>query len=675
MSLLIEEYDLYSRFPTSFKVDANFKVADISPALKKYMPSLNKGDSIFDILNFHRPVTVYDAQSFKDNINSLFLLISKDNTFAIRGEFLASVERNEIVYLFLGNPWLNWMTNKRQDIRIAMSDFGNQDSQLDHDMYVTTQASMMDDLKVASEKAIKAKEEIELAIKVQSDFFAVMSHEMRTPLNGITNALDLIESSNDQDKKDKLFSIAQTSARNLLSVINYVLDYSKLQSGKLKEETELFNLKTMVSTVMDISKPKAKNKALYLRHSIANLPEYYLQGDENKIKQILINLVNNALKFTHKGGVSLDANILVLDDKTAELQITVSDTGDGIKKEHQPFIFDAFWTSKDKTDGGEANTGLGLNIVTRLITLLNGKIDFTSSAGEGTVFRITLPITISEEKICEIAKQQNDRYETLKLTKFKSSYRVLLVDDNETNLIIGKMMLEDCGVFVDSINNGYNAISMHHQQPYDLILMDITMPGISGQEATQEIRTTDIKTPILALTAHVGIGFDKDFLAAGMQDVLHKPIDKIALVKSLKNWLPNSASLSPSPCQDAYNRNSEQSAIVINEEALDLLINDIGIENFYIVRDAFLHELTIRLQNLQKAWNNRDLDLAQTEAHTLSSSSKSFGAMYFGDLTRTIELSINDSNLHSVEKMINEACSLREKIEYELIQIKPNTFG
>lgn len=606
-------------FTMTFLLDHELTMREVSSGLIKRCPIAAEGKSLTDVFNIHRPQGVSEFEELTHNLDTLVLLIAVDQSFAVRGQ-MVRVSENDDSLMFVGSPWLPWMTEQNPDIKLGLSDFPRHDPQMDAAFYEATQKAMFRDLEAVNAQLLEAKENAENAQRTQSDFFAVMSHEMRTPLNGIITALALNRDSTDQREQQDLLKVAYTSANNLMSVINYVLDYSKLESGSLEIEEEEFDLRETVNSIADILQAKAKAKKLDLAVQLDPAVPRWYRGDGSKIRQVLINLASNAVKFTDRGFVNIKVTSEHVHNDTEQVIFIVEDSGKGIAPEEADRIFDAFWTSTEKTTTGEANTGLGLNICKRITDLLGGDLTYTSAIGEGSRFVLDL-------NLHRIEQPESIEDETDLAQLFKG--RVLLVDDNQANLFVGQLMLERMGLTVRTASDGSEAVNLAMETEFDLILMDITMPIMDGETASQELRNRGMELPIIALTAHVGDDLLERYQKSGMQAVVHKPINKAELIRCLSRYL---IPLSPEqleldPAQEAS----------INLSVLDALMDNIGRANFTAASALFEKELETRVNAMNAAWVERDLESLAKEAHTLKSSAASFGAQEFSEFMAELE--------------------------------------
>ena len=589
-------------FPFTFTVDSDLLLSQVSPRLGDLCPAAVSGLDFMTVFRCHRPRTVSCYEELLAAENTLFLLISHDEQLALKGQMLVGADGKRLH--FAGMPWLEWMNQKAPQVRLHLGDFPKLDSQMDRDLHLISQQSMVNDLESLNEKLAKAEKESRDSIKVQSELFAVMSHEMRTPLNGVISALSLLSEECSSAEREKITEVANESANNLLSVINYALDYSKIDAGKMPLQMLDFSLTRMLDSVIAVTEGRAKEKEIELSYFMASDVQKLVVGDEEKIRQVLINIVGNAIKFTEVGAVNV-----FIEQKENLFSFITTDTGVGIAKKDFPKLFNPFW-GKTKSDS-ETSTGLGLNIVMRLVELMSGEVRFESEEGVGTNFRVEIPLEVGK---LDCIPEKESAMDALPST---FSGRVLLVDDNQVNLMLGRMILENRGVSVRTASDGEEAVNIIKDVSFDLVLMDISMPVMDGMAAMQEINLLPSPPPVVALTANVGNDYAKRYFDAGFKGYLKKPLEQAAMVSELSFWLK------PSKLDVAGAIVSGK--MLFNSDVVEELIKQIGNENYLHVRSLFIDESQSRITSLSNAWLRRDLEKVRKEAHALSSSVASFG--------------------------------------------------
>ena len=373
----------------------------------------------------------------------------------------------------------------------------------------------------------------------KNKFLANTSHELRTPLNSIMGFSTILQRSNLNESQLHYLDIIKQSGEHLRNLIDDILDISKIEMGRLKIQYNRFDFFKVIELLNDTYTVKTKTKNINFTCKIdKNIPRF-LVGDKIRLTQILTNLLDNATKFTHSGSISLDVKLLERKSKNLKLEFVVKDTGIGIQEDKIDTIFESFiQTHNINTYGG---TGLGLSIVKNLVNLMNGSINVSSKEEEGTTFKVVLNFEFS-------ANQKEDKIEELnpKSNTEGNKFNVLIADDLESNLLLLMKILADYGdYYVDIVSNGDQVIERLHQNPYDLILMDLKMPKMDGYETTRFIRQSEVEEfkniPIIALTANVSPLEKEVCLGIGMNDYIAKPFNEKELIKKMNNLLNKKA--------------------------------------------------------------------------------------------------------------------------------------
>lgn len=612
---------LLKLFSVVMVLDRDLNIVFASDTIQRYVKGIEQRPPLTGLFTLIRPRAMSSYDDIVERLDSLFLLTSVDESFAIRGQFVHGTEHGRDYLVFCGAPWLNWMTSNNPELKLGLKDFSHQDSQVDQLVYMETESNMVRDLERLNDELTTAKEEVESAQASRNRFFAQMSHEMRTPLNGVVSALTLMRKERLDGRAQDLLELAHKSSANMLQVINYVLDIAKIESTDIAIQEVDFNLSALVESVIDVVRARAMEKKLELRvTSNAALADTY-RGDAASLRQVLLNLLINAIKFTDSGGVTVD-----IDTGHAEgtgVRIEVVDTGVGISAEEQERIFEPFSTiNAGGTDYLGDSSGLGLDIAKRSVESMKGSIGLISEPGIGSRFWFELPLASVED---QSPVEQPEREG--KDLSFRGN--VLLVDDNETNLTLMAMILESLGVDVRRASSGHEALALIDSAIPDLVLMDISMPGMDGFEATRRIRERHVaeQLPVVALTAYTGQVERERSIASGMNDFLNKPLEQDQLETVLSRFLGAAEQHVDGPHDRA-----EQA--VIDVETVQQLENQIGIANLVSVIDKFQGEVERRWRAIEASTDS--VELAR-EAHTLASTCASFGLPDIAQELRDIE--------------------------------------
>ncbi|MBW7859240.1 MAG: response regulator, partial [Leptonema sp. (in: Bacteria)] len=371
----------------------------------------------------------------------------------------------------------------------------------------------------------------EEAMKARSQFLANISHELRTPMNAVLGLTELLLHENLSSKHIDRLKKIKTAAGGLLTLLNDLLDFSKMDAGKLTIDEIPFNVSDLIQTITHFLLPEASQKKLKLVYHISESVPTIIVGDPIRIRQVLINLIHNAIKFTESG--SIECEISITEEKPAQIKFTVTDTGIGVPKHIRSQLFEPFKQVDSSMTRRAGGTGLGLAICKQLVQQMNGTIDIDETYTNGSRFYFYLPLVTTDHIDQNVVPWSKVAIPL----NAKLTGRVLVVEDNEINLEVTSELLKRFGLEVETANDGKEAVKSALSGHYDLILMDIQMPIMDGYEATRQIREKNASIPIIALTAHALASEEQRSLQAGMNDHLSKPIDSKVLYQTIAHWL------------------------------------------------------------------------------------------------------------------------------------------
>lgn len=387
---------------------------------------------------------------------------------------------------------------------------------------------------------MESKEKAEASSMAKSHFLANMSHEIRTPLNGIMGFLQVLMQMQASTEQKEYYEIMYSSGRNLMKIINDILDFSKIESGKLDLILNIFNPRSLIEDTVKPFIMQNNKPALEIKYHISERIPNVLKGDQLRLKQVIVNLLQNAVKFTDAGYVEVVVDIYTIGEKDIRLLFSVIDTGIGIDPRKQEDIFDNFSQADSLIASRYGGTGLGLSIVKRLVELMSGFIWVESEPGKGSSFFFILPFALSYDDL------HSDTSSTIQAETKLSSFtgmKVLIVEDEPINQIVTRTQLEGWNIEVTIAANGEQALELSKLHRFDAILMDIQMPVMDGITATQTIRLREIEsgihTPIIAFTAAALVGDRERFIECGMDDYIAKPIDMAQLHRILAKYAPD----------------------------------------------------------------------------------------------------------------------------------------
>ncbi|VAW28480.1 Two-component system sensor histidine kinase [hydrothermal vent metagenome] len=396
-------------------------------------------------------------------------------------------------------------------------------------------------LRNTQKELIKARRNAEAAAEAKAVFLANMSHELRTPMNGIIGMVDILKRTELTDSQQEYLSIIESSGENLLTIINDILDLSKIEAGHMELENISFCFRDEVRRVINIMQIIADKKRLPVNLIIDKEVPDYVKGDPVRLKQIIINLVNNAIKFTAKGKITVSVEKKSVDKGKVQLFFRVMDTGIGISSEGQKKLFQSFSQVDKSTTRKYGGTGLGLMISKNLTQMMDGDIGVESVEGVGSTFWFSVFLDLSDEESYNKQRRENIASHEHK-THTQLKLHILLAEDNKINQKVAMLNLKNLGHQVDIANNGKEAVEKFKNNYYDFIFMDVQMPEIDGIEACKMIRELENnshgtkKIPIIAMTANTSEDERKKYMEVGMDDYISKPFKRKELIEIFKKF-------------------------------------------------------------------------------------------------------------------------------------------
>lgn len=547
-----------------------------------------------------------------------------------------------------------------------------------------------------TQEIVALKEYAEAANHSKSTFLANMSHEIRTPMNAIVGFNELIlQESNDKKIRGYATDI-KVASTNLLSIINDILDISKIESGKMQKEEKRYVLKKLIDeSVINIMSMADSKKLEFIMDIDSKLP-YELYGDADHIRHILINLLNNAVKYTREGFIKFIVKLEEWNDDKVILKFSVADSGIGIKEEDRARLFQKFEKFDSKKNSGIEGTGLGLTIVKGYVDMLGGIIDVESEYGVGSTFSVTL----EQQVVCASKPEEKDdaevKQEETKRRQFRApNARILVTDDNEINLKVTSSLLKSYGIRVDTADSGKKAIEMCRTNPYDIIFMDHMMPEMDGVEAMKRIRSLvdddTYRSVIIALTANAISGVKEQMEAEGFDGYITKPIDIAYMEEMLLKFLPEELIIDV----DNYAQDRNVGVVLSTEsmEAVECtpemkadsfeeclagfdvkqgIINCGGEKEAYVeILQVYLDSGEARIGDFKKFLEDKDYKNYVIAVHGLKSSSASIGAMEFSERAKKHEFAGKEERYDFIHEdfdgLVDEYMQVLGKIKSALI--------
>lgn len=501
----------------------------------------------------------------------------------------------------------------------------------------------------------KEKIKAEDASKAKEAFLANMSHEIRTPLNAIIGFLRELSKQELTVLQKKYIENSSIASKHLLAIINNVLDISKIEAGEMSLEEEDFILKKTISNVVTVLEPKANEKGLEIEINFSSKIAPVLKGDSLRIEQILFNLIGNSLKFTQKGSILIQCELLKNNKSSQEIKISIADTGIGMDKNYVETLFKKFSQEDKKITRKFGGTGLGMSITKELVHLMNGKIEVESEKNTGTKVHIILNLNIGHAENME-TKDFEKNHTNL------NGIHILLVEDNDMNRMVAQNSLQYFNCKVTEAENGVEALDILKRQNFDVILMDIQMPEMDGIEATKIIRNEfKLSTPIIALTANAFKTEIEKCKEAGMNDYITKPFDETVLIETIAKQMHKN--------QDAINTTSTTNEILYNLNSLNNLSR--GNHDFVLKMIAiFTTQTSNTIDKVNQAFENNDFMEVSRLIHKIKPSIEGIGVVSILEEVKLLEKIAKETS--DKNQMLHLFDNIKTTLEKVIIQLQEN---
>lgn len=537
-ALNLSPQEFAAAFPFHIVLDDQLRVLQTGAVLSRLCPEMTEGSALGEHFSVERPVLPHMSfDAVQQHRKSLFVLCNREGTLRLRGEII--VQGHHLYYL--GSPWVTTMSDV-QRLGLSLNDFAVHDPAVDLLFLLQTKNKALADAQELSRRlkdqkdnlkaAMLATEVAEQASRTKSEFLAVMSHEIRTPLNGVLGMLEYLLADELSPRQRDCAATASRSGRALLGIIDDILDFSKVEAGKLELEGIDFSLRRAVDDVIDLLGYQAREKGLALDLDIALGVPDELNGDPARIRQVLVNYLGNAIKFSHAGRIAVRCRMVDETSTHATIRIEVQDNGIGIDATAQRALFEPFTQADTSTTRRYKGTGLGLAICKKLTSLMGGEVGVHSELGRGSTFwftvRLRRGLPVEQAPRCGASSPQ------------RFSGHLLICEDDPVNQLVAKLHLNALGLTVDVVDNGAAAVAAVARRHYDLAMLDMLLPDMDGLDACREIRACrreDGHLPIVIWTASM-LGVDYARAAeVGADAVLGKPFEMDALKQILSRFL------------------------------------------------------------------------------------------------------------------------------------------
>jgi signal transduction histidine kinase/response regulator RpfG family c-di-GMP phosphodiesterase len=523
-------------------------------------------------------------------------------------------------------------------------------------------------IKIDNEVKIKIDNEANLQKNIlQKSFLANMSHELRTPLNAINGFAELLSDKITNQESTLWLGLIREASSNMMFLVNDILDFSKIESNEIEFENESFDFVNLYYTVCQTLEPRVKD-SIYFNYTLNNDDNVIVFGDYNRVKQILSNLISNAIKYTDKGTIM--ASLTIEKEEKGDIKITfnIKDTGIGIPQDKRPFIFQPFKQAHENKDRNLEGTGLGLAITKELVDRMGGQIGFMSQLGEGSNFYFNIKLPAGHRQKFKTSEFLNNGNFDV-----SSTASLLIAEDNKLNQMLIKTILNNWGAKVKIVNNGKEVIHVVQEEKFDAVLMDIQMPIMGGIEATSKLREIGIDIPIIALTANAYKGSHEEYVSAGMDGYVSKPIIKNILAGELEKFLGSKIKINRQP-----NTNTVAAPNTKNVREINLNLKQLksicGDDNVVICKflNLFLTSIDEDIEVMQDMLKAGDLNSIKEKAHKIKPQIDMLCSSHEQHLIREIEDKDEIMNDEKMSNKVNLFIEVMRKYKKESIDFIKN---